>query len=148
MGFPRQEYRVGCHFLLQRIFLTLASNPCFLHWQADSLPLSILRSPTVSVFKRSIWGLFSRVITYAFRHSKHTHGWQEHRLLLLQSRFSRVQLCATPVDSSPPGSPVPGILQARTLEWVQATQPQSDSDWGTFIISKKESDSLESFLLS
>ena len=23
-----------------------------------------------------------------------------------------------PVDSSPPGFPVPGILQARTLEWV------------------------------
>ena len=23
-----------------------------------------------------------------------------------------------PTDSSPPGSPVPGILQARTLEWV------------------------------
>ena len=38
-------------------------------------------------------------------------------LLLLLSRFSRVQLCATP-DSSPPGSSVPGILQARTLEWV------------------------------
>ena len=33
-------------------------------------------------------------------------------LLLLLSRFSRVRLCATP-----PGSPVPGILQARTLEW-------------------------------
>ena len=29
------------------------------------------------------------------------------------SHFSRVQLCATP-----PGSPTPGILQARTLEWV------------------------------
>ena len=31
------------------------------------------------------------------------------------------QLCLTlcdPLDSSPPGSPVPGILQARTLEWV------------------------------
>ena len=26
-------------------------------------------------------------------------------------------LCDT-IDSSPPGSPVPGILQARTLEWV------------------------------
>ena len=38
-------------------------------------------------------------------------------LLLLLSRFSRVRLCAT-IDSSPPGSPVPGILQARTLEWV------------------------------
>ena len=23
-----------------------------------------------------------------------------------------------PIDSSPPGSPVPGILQARTLQWV------------------------------
>ena len=32
-----------------------------------------------------------------------------------------LQLCpilCDPVDSSPPGSPVPGILQARTLEWV------------------------------
>ena len=31
------------------------------------------------------------------------------------------QSCPTlcdPVDGSPPGSPVPGILQARTLEWV------------------------------
>ena len=31
------------------------------------------------------------------------------------------QSCPTlcdPIDSSPPGSPVPGILQARTLEWV------------------------------
>ena len=38
-------------------------------------------------------------------------------LLLLLSRFSCVQLC-NPIDSSPPGSPVPGILQARILEWV------------------------------
>ena len=28
-----------------------------------------------------------------------------------------VRLCH-PRDGSPPGSPVPGILQARTLEWV------------------------------
>ena len=33
------------------------------------------------------------------------------------SRFSRVRLC-DPRDGSPPGSPFPGILQARTLEWV------------------------------
>ena len=38
-------------------------------------------------------------------------------VLLLLSRSSRVQLW-DPTDSSPPGSPVPGILQARTLEWV------------------------------
>ena len=32
-----------------------------------------------------------------------------------------LQSCPTlcnPIDSSPPDSPVPGILQARTLEWV------------------------------
>ena len=32
-----------------------------------------------------------------------------------------LQLCPTlcdPIDSSQPSSPVPGILQARTLEWV------------------------------
>ena len=32
-----------------------------------------------------------------------------------------LQSCLTlcdPVDGSPPGSPIPGILQARTLEWV------------------------------
>ena len=32
-----------------------------------------------------------------------------------------LQLCLTlcdPIDGSPPGSPIPGILQARTLEWV------------------------------
>ena len=32
-----------------------------------------------------------------------------------------LQLCPTlcnPIDGSPPGLPVPGILQARTLEWV------------------------------
>ena len=39
-------------------------------------------------------------------------------LLLLLSRFSCVWLCATPINRSPPGSPVLGILQARTLEWV------------------------------
>ena len=32
-----------------------------------------------------------------------------------------LQSCPTlcdPIDGSPPGSPVPGILQAKTLEWV------------------------------
>ena len=32
-----------------------------------------------------------------------------------------LQSCPTlcdPIDGSPPGSPIPGIIQARTLEWV------------------------------
>ena len=38
-------------------------------------------------------------------------------LLLLLSCFSRVRLFG-PIDGSPPGFPIPGVLQARTLEWV------------------------------
>ena len=38
-------------------------------------------------------------------------------LLLLLSLQSCPTLC-DPIDGSPPGSPIPGILQARTLEWV------------------------------
>ena len=34
-----------------------------------------------------------------------------------KSLQSRPILC-DPIDGSPPGSPIPGILQARTLEWV------------------------------
>ena len=38
-------------------------------------------------------------------------------MLLLLSRFSHVRLC-DPIDGSPPGSAILGILQARTVEWV------------------------------
>ena len=34
-----------------------------------------------------------------------------------KSLQSSPTLC-DPIDGSPPGSPIPGILQARTLEWV------------------------------
>ena len=39
-----------------------------------------------------------------------------------------LQSCPTlcdPIDGSPPGSPVPGILQARTLEWVAISLPNA-----------------------
>ena len=45
----------------------------------------------------------------------HTHIWHD------AAAAKSLQLCPTlcnPIDGSPPGSPVPGILQARTLEWV------------------------------
>ena len=40
---------------------------------------------------------------------------------LYMAAAKSLQSCPTlcdPIDRSPPGSPVPGILQARTLEWV------------------------------
>ena len=50
--------------------------------------------------------------------------------------FKSLQSCLTlcdPTDSSPPGSPLPGILQARALEWVaisllQCMNVKSESD--------------------
>ena len=41
--FPGKNTGVGCHFLLQGIFITQGLNPHLLrllHWQVDSLPLS------------------------------------------------------------------------------------------------------------
>ena len=34
-----------------------------------------------------------------------------------------------PIDGSPPGSPVPRILQARTLEWVAIAFSWSQTTW-------------------
>ena len=42
-----------------------------------------------------------------------------------------LQSCPTlcdPIDGSPPGSPVSGILQARTLEWVAFPSPMHESE--------------------
>ena len=41
--------------------------------------------------------------------------------VLAAAAAESLQACPTlcnPIDSSPPGSPIPGILQATTLEWV------------------------------
>ena len=52
------------------------------------------------------------LISYCL-HTRHT--------LAAAAAAKSLQLCLTlcdPIDGSPPGSPVPGILPARTLEWV------------------------------
>ena len=52
-----------------------------------------------------------------------------------------LQLCPTlcnPKDRSPPGSPVPGILQTRTLEWVPFPSPMHESEkwkWSLSVMS-------------
>ena len=48
--FPgKNSQEVGCHFLLQGIFLTQRSNLHLLHWQVDSLPLGYHESPNTSI---------------------------------------------------------------------------------------------------
>ena len=52
------------------------------------------------------------------------HGWISQTCLVeaaTAAAAKSLQSCPTlcnPRDGSPPGSPIPGILQARTLEWV------------------------------
>ena len=52
-----------------------------------------------------------------------------------------LQLCPTlcdPIDGSPPGSPIPGILQARTLEWLPFPSPMHESEkwkWRRSVVS-------------
>ena len=72
---PGENTGVGCHFLLQGIFLTQESNLCFLHlfqWQMSSLPLCYLGSPTGSLqqqkcilsqcWKIEVWNQVSAVL--------------------------------------------------------------------------------------
>ena len=47
-NFPGKNTGVGCHFLLQGIFMTQGLNLhlwCLMHWQVNSLLLNCLRSP-------------------------------------------------------------------------------------------------------
>ena len=52
-----------------------------------------------------------------------------------------LQSCPTlwdPIDGSPPGSPVPGILQARTLEWLSFPSPMHEREkwkWSRSVVS-------------
>ena len=70
------------------------------------------------------------------RHREQTYGCgerggQEKPLPFMQSAAAKsLQSCPTlcdPIDSSPPGFPIPGILQARTLEWVAIAFSDSES---------------------
>ena len=49
-------------------------------------------------------------------------GWKPLGFLAAAAAAAKLlQSCPTlcdPIDGSPPGSPIPGILLARTLEWV------------------------------
>ena len=73
-----------------------------------------------------LWGWESlKMLASALVNQRNTHMSVEPVKPLQRSAAAAaaksLQLCPTrcdPIDVSPPGSPIPGILQARTLEWV------------------------------
>ena len=69
-------------------------------------------------------------VTISFsRGSSWPRDWTEsHAAAAAKSLQSCPTLC-NPTDGSPPGSPVPGILQAGTLEWVAIAFSMSLMSW-------------------
>ena len=93
MGFSKQDHWSGLPCPPPRDLPDLGIKPrslmSLLYWQASSLPLELPGKP--------------------------------HDKLATATAAKSLQSCPTlsdPRDGSPPGSPVPEILQARTLEWV------------------------------
>ena len=57
--------------------------------------------------------------------------WTEDPGRLQSAAAKSLQSCPTlcnPIDGSPPGSPIPGILQPRTLQWVALPSPMRESE--------------------
>ena len=49
--------------------------------------------------------------------SEYEHSYKQSAAAAAKLLQSCPTLC-NPIDGSPPGSTIPGILQARTLEWI------------------------------
>ena len=88
--------------LLRLVSMESAMHPTIM---SSVIPFSSVQSSR-SVMSDSLW----------------PHGLQHTRLPCPSAAAAKsLQSCLTlcdPIDDNPPGSPVPGIFQARTLEWV------------------------------
>ena len=73
------------------------------------LLFSIPSTPSKMVFSRS---------TLSLGHTSSTKLFLNHPAAAAAKSLQSCPTLCDPIDGSPPGSPVPGILQARTLEWV------------------------------
>ena len=80
--------------------------------------------------------LFSRAAHFLKSKAKNPMNWEEMTLwevdtaaaaAAAKSLQSSPTLC-DPKDGSTPGSPVPGILQARILKWVAISSPMHESE--------------------
>ena len=155
---PGKNTGVGGQALLQGIFPTRGSNSHLLrllYWQADSLPLHhpgslpcIIRFCHLTTLAVSIWvnkirihplldWLSSEDLCFGWMQQLRSHRYLVAKLIPVFRTLNScthdklLQSCLTlynPMDQSPSGSSVHGILQARILEW--AAMPSSrGSSW-------------------
>ena len=94
-------------------------RPCVLNLiQNQMLKLTFLKNWYAPSFLITKISQFTRFLPLTWFTGKFLHLL---RATLLTLAAKSLQSCPTlcdPIDGSPTGSPIPGILQARTLEWV------------------------------
>ena len=125
---PGQNTGVGSLSLLQGIFPTQISNSSRPHCRWILYQLSHQGSPRILGWvvypftRENSWPRnTTRVSCIAGGFFTHWATWETPKGRITVCAAKSLQLCPTlcdPIDGSPPGFPVPGILQARTLEWV------------------------------
>ena len=132
-NFPGRNTGVSCHFFLQKIFLTQGLNSHLLHGQANSLPLCPLGCKFfLSQWSRGLERLCQSPFPFQTFQTTALHMREKGKEKLkkcacMLSFFYLVLLFMTPMDCSPPGSSVHGILQARIMEWVAIASSRGSS---------------------
>ena len=105
-GSPGKNTGVGFHFLLQCMQVKVKVKSLS-HVRPSATPWTAACQAPLSM---------------GFSRQEYWSGVPLPSLLQSNAAASKsLQSCPTlcyPIDGGPPGSPVPGILQARTLEWV------------------------------
>ena len=124
---PGKNTGVGGHALLQGIFPIQGSNPGLPHCRWILYHLSHQESPrtlewVTYPFSRGTFRPRNHIGVSCIADGFFTiQAIREALSFTAAAAAKSLQSCPTlcdPIDDSPPGSPVPGILQARTLEWV------------------------------
>ena len=131
-NFPGKNTGVGCHFLLQGIFLTQGLNLGLPHCRSrQGLP------------NDSLFSKVSDKYIFTWSDSKHWKQPSRSRIIFFSSSLtsscpdvylfnpcSVAKLCLTlcdPMDCSLPGSSDHGIFQAKVLEWVAISSSRGPS---------------------
>ena len=117
MGFPRQEYWNGFPFPSPGELLDLGIKPTSSALAGEFFTTEPPEKPTKPWDGYQMWYLFQVFLRAQLDRIIRCRPRKAATAAAAKSLQLSLTLC-DPVDGSPPGSPVPGILQARTLEWV------------------------------
>ena len=117
--FGKKTTEIKCHFYhISKVYTVNMTYHC---WAWVSLP----EQRQCSLGSSTVKLLFLLLSIPSSLEGSHYVQFTLESGIILQSfaaaAAKSLQSCLTlwdPIDGSPPGSPVPGILQARTLEWV------------------------------